>query len=367
MFAYTVGLQGRGKEDVVIDAIHKGASAAEFSRLRAAYAYASAGGAAEIVDTLRAAMPNWDLVAKKWLVSMDWGHTDPRALLLLASLEGSEVRVPYADEVLAHGLDPRTCFHPKTLILDRENGRAPVTIAIGSANLTVSGLRTGHEDVSVATWSGGSLRTAERNQLAALLAEAAWFDKVWRRASILTTTLLDSYIAVRPKRKFRSEDTSRRVVEIEKSRAADYDRTASLLAATRMWVEVWNVAHNLGAGQPGNQLHMQRGCRVFFGMTPLDVPPMTALGTIDIEYGGHETPRNMRFGHNKMDTLDLPIPGVDGPATYENKVLLFRRISDGVFALKVGTTAEVRRWKDKSAAEGTSFAMSSGREWGVFG
>ena len=64
-----------------------------------------------------------------------------------------------------------------------------------------------------------------------------------------------------------------------------------------------------------NELHLPRGTRVFFGLTPRSVPRMTLLGNLEIRHGGIISQRHMRFGHNHMDTIDLPIPGVDGPAT----------------------------------------------------
>lgn len=366
MFTFRLAQQGRGNENAVIDALRTGAATAGFNRMRAAYAYATAGGVVELVGALSAAMSNWPLVKKRWLVSMDWGHTEPLALQLLASLDNSEVRVPYALEVLANRLDPRTCFHSKTLVLDRadRSDSPPVVIAIGSANLTVSGLRTGHEDVAVAAWTGGRLRTAERAQLVAMQAEATRFDQVWRKSIRLTPALVRTYASLRPKRKPRSEDVSRRVLEIEGSLEAEYARIAALRAATGLWIEIRYVVSNLGAGRPGNQIDMQRGTRVFFGFPADRIPPNTGIGSIEVGFATKSTTRNLRFGNNSMDKLDLPIPGVDGPPTYEDKVLMFRRAGMAAFDLRVGSPADVVRWKRSSRNAGTLFRMSSGREWG---
>lgn len=366
MFRYRIALQGRGNENAVINAIAAGAGCAEFVQARGAYAYASAGGASDYVHALKTAMPNWDLVDKRWLISFDFGHTEPNALELLASLPNSQVRVPYAREVLGRlGLSPVRAFHPKTLILTGSKvGRAPLAVALGSANMTVSGLRTGHEDVSVATWTGGHVGADARAQLKAAYEEAAWFDRSWRAATRLTESLLAEYRAKRPNR-ITAEDASRRVKEVEQDRPLPFEQIATLQSSRRLWVEVNNVAENLGSGRPGNQIHLRRGTRAFFGLTPLSVPKMTFLGTINIVYGGREIPRHMRYSHNGMDTLDLPLPGTDGPATYEHVVLVFDQVGPDTFTLRIASPSQAARLKATSMATGTLYTLSGGRQWGV--
>ncbi len=377
MFSYTVGLQGVGREGAVMSTIATAAAAADYDRLRAAYAYASAGGAVYFVKELRGAVPGWDSTLKSWLISFDWGHTEPEALDYLASLPRSEVRVPNARHVLASGLTPKTCFHPKTLLLDQQRRPAspPATLAIGSSNLTVSGLRIGDEHVSVATWTPGHHTAAGRAQLLAMRAEAAHLDATWRRATRLTKALLVEYratrIRVRPPRRRasfeqRGEDASAKVRALEDKWHFDSQRVAELMAAQCLWIESAYVVANRGAGMPGNQIDLVAGTRVFFGLDPTRRPRNTPLGSVRLRYGVHVATRNVRFGNNQMDKLDLPIPGVDGPPTYENTVLRFCRNDDGSFEMSVGTVREVAGWMAASEATGTRFRMSSGRGWGVF-
>ncbi len=195
MFSYNVALQGAGREGAVIGAIANAAGTADYDRLRAAYAYASAGGAVLFVKALRESLPAWEAARKSWLISLDWGHTQPEALEYLASLPFSEVRVPNAPQVLASGLTPRTCFHPKTILLDqtRHPNSPPAALAVGSANLTVSGLRVADEHVSIATWTDGRLSAAGRAELLAMRSQAVLLDATWRRASRLTTALVSDY------------------------------------------------------------------------------------------------------------------------------------------------------------------------------
>src|SRR5205807_1645751 len=116
----------------------------------------------------------------------------------------------------------------------------------------------------------------------------------------------------------------------------------------------------------GNQIDMQRGSRVFFGFGDKTLPKNTAIGTVQIVYDKHSAFRNLRFGNNSMDKLDLPIPGVEGPPSYREQTLLFTRESPGTFRLTVGTPIDIAKWKVKSNAAGTLFTMRSGRKFGVF-
>lgn len=374
MFAYKVALQGAGFEDAVIDALEIGAGTAPYNRVRGAYAYATAGGAVLLVDRLQRAIGGWEVAEKRWLVSLDWGHTEPEALDFLASLPGSQVRIPNAAQVLAAGLVPRTCFHAKTLLLDQSQkaDKPPATLAIGSANMTVSGLRFGYEHVSVATWLPGALSRAARTELAAMQAQAGRIESLWRRSRKVDRKLVNEYRALRvrvrarPRRgSDRPEDSSFRVRELERTLHFDFERLAELRTANSLWVEVRYVVPNRGAGVPGNQVDLAAGTRAFFGLDPTRRPRNTPLGTLRIEYAGRESARNMRFGNNSMDKLDLPIPGVDGPPSYDGEVLRFDRLGGDRFRLVVGTAAQAARWKAASTAAGTSYRMNGGREWGV--
>lgn len=367
MFTYAVALQGRGNHDAVINALRAGASIAHFERLRAAYAYATAGGVYVFAQALRDVIPDWSEVDKRWMVSLDFGHTEPAALEYLAALDHSQVRIPFANDVLANNLLPATCFHPKTLVLDQMvlPNTPPMMIAIGSANLTVSGLRTGHEDVSIATWTRGRMSASARAQLAAMALQAVRMDDVWNGARRLDSRLLTDYAALRRRRRPQSEDANRRVQRIEEALTLPYSRIVEVTTATRLWVEIGRVNQNLGRDRPGNQIELQRGTRVFFGLNPGRVPPNTFLGSVEIRYGTNAPTKHMRFGDNSMEKLDLPIPGVEGPTTYEHSVLMFTRVGDAAFELSVGTPTRIARWKGESRTSGTLFRMNSGREWGV--
>lgn len=112
---------------------------------------------------------------------------------------------------------------------------------------------------------------------------------------------------------------------------------------------------------------MKRLTRVFFGFEADDVPRDTLLGPVLIVYGGHDPHVcSLTFSNNLMDKLTLPIPGVDGPAKYDNENLLFERVGPDLFRLTVGTSADKVQWRRRSRDIDAAFKMGGGRAWGVF-
>jgi hypothetical protein len=70
-----------------------------------------------------------------------------------------------------------------------------------------------------------------------------------------------------------------------------------------------------------------------------------------------------------MDKVNLPVPGTDGPDSYDDSILKFERAgvtTQGLpkFLLAVGTDADLKKWK-KAAASEQERVMQSGRRYGV--
>jgi HKD family nuclease len=379
VFRYQLILQGETNEDAILDAVSDLASAAAFTRLRASFAFANGGGAQQLTERLEAALSDWDLVTKQWLISIDFGFTDPRALDLLQSQPKSKVRIPDAYYLIANRLQPRRSFHPKSLLLDagQAPGKTPIALLVGSANMTVSGLRKGQEHAVTVAWTGTNT-AALRNRMKATQQEAKRFAADWYAAHPLDAPLLkryeDAHRRAREARRWPDEDDNPEIRELARDTVAtkDFEKAAELTRAKHLWVEAGNISENLKVGGPGNQLDLQRGTRAFFGLGTRTVPPNSPLGHIDIHYGASgPIERNMRFGDNTMDKLDLPYPGSPGPPAYDGETLLFTRRPDGAFDLRLGTASEIEEWKDKSRARGTLYALRKGsgkkaREFGVF-
>lgn len=113
--------------------------------------------------------------------------------------------------------------------------------------------------------------------------------------------------------------------------------------------------------------------RVFFGAPATEVDENTAVARPTIEHPsvvGLIAEAPIRFSDNSMDVISLPVPETPWPPTYDDKTLLFTKVSRGSalhYSLTVRSTASAKTWRDASSARGTSYAMRSGRRWGVFG
>ncbi len=81
-------------------------------------AYATQSGSRDLISRFKKRIGNWSNLQKKWLVSIDFGRTEAKALEILQSLPNFEVRIPSANELLDNALIPQRCFHPKTFVFD---------------------------------------------------------------------------------------------------------------------------------------------------------------------------------------------------------------------------------------------------------
>ena len=164
-----------------------------------------------------------------------------------------------------------------------------------------------------------------------------------------------------------SEDFSDEVTRISSPNSnLPLRENAHLATATFLWIDVDYVVQNRGRGRPGNQIDLHHGTRVFFGMSSVRVPRNTFPGEITVVYRAERTLCHIRFGNNQMDKLNLPVPENAGPPEYQDKTLLFKRVSNDEFQLSVRSRAAASLWKSKSRNQGTLFEMRGGREYGVF-
>jgi hypothetical protein len=142
----------------------------------------------------------------------------------------------------------------------------------------------------------------------------------------------------------------------------------ALRTARCLWTETLQIVQNLGRGNPGNQVDLKKGARVFFNSNvPLNAPLNTPLGTVQIiAPNGREDTNAMRYGNNGMDKINLPLPGRGNPEQYDNSYLMWTRMPGNRFRLSVRNDGA--RWRNASDAEGTRFNYAGGqREWGFFG
>jgi hypothetical protein len=305
-------------------------------------------------------------VTKRWITSFDYYRTDPLALRALLKISTSAVRIHGAQACLDQKGFPSVPFHPKAFLF---RGNQLDYALAGSGNVSRSGLCRGYEAGLVI----GSNRAAKGNGCparAAIDSLRLYFETTWRAASPLTSRLLEKYETL-----FESEEHLKNPVPTEDDTAPSEtsrgtlsgDELKKLRVCRHFWIEAGNITKNRGRHLPGNQLMMKRLSRVFFGFEPISVPENSAIGTISIRYDiAVRDDCSLTYSDNKMDKLVLPIPDDGGPESYDNKVLMFERISSGNFKLVLGTEKDVPRWKKKSQQINACFKMTGGRQWGVF-
>jgi hypothetical protein len=357
-----------GRTSALINKLVELGAAGHFRRLRAAVAYATYSGCRGLGSKLDKRIENWRRLKKYWLVSIDFGRTEVGALDFLQSLPNSEVRIPNAMQLLKYKLMPEQCFHPKTFIFDSglELAVAPYALFVGSGNLTLSGLHVGVEHGTALLWLP-PLRHRETGTLELIQSQLAWWIQAWESASPLTRSLLTRYSRSRPRRPREDSAWAVRHFASPVRREIEADPGVDWAHATYFWIQTRKLYENRGKGVPGNQLDLKRGTRVYFGFAPDSVPQDTVLGTFSLQYQGKRPcDRSLRFGNNSMDKVNLPIPGQDGPKSYDNSVVRFERIAAKKFLVKLGNSKDLRVWRRKSQEQGMLYKLVGGREFGSY-
>lgn len=360
-------LQASGRVREVIKHI---ASSVRFDRVRVAVAYASSPGCEDLSSVLSKANSCWKGAEKKWLLSIDYGHTDPRAIRFLKKLPKSQVRIHDGNNVLRRRLVPAATFHPKTFIFDRAGGSGPrrLGFVLGSANLTSGGLDTNIEHVLGMEFSA-TIGRNERRLFEPVLTFEEWWDLAWLTADPASPSFLAKYEKLRRRYRPRVRDrrgaAPRRKLPAPVNQMREFARWSN---ATCYWIETNNVYKNRGRYAPGNQLDAKRGTRVYFGFPYRDVPRNTKLGEVMMKYGNKpaQSDRSIWFGNNSMDKIHLPIPGTHGPAEYDHSVVHFRRTGPREFVVSLGNRRAAAVWRRKSQRQGLLERLGGTRRFGFY-
>src|ERR1700733_12351596 len=176
-----------GRVGGVLDAIIQAAQALPYDTVNAAIAYATKRGVELLNENL--VTTGWAAASKRFLVSIDFGVTEPTALTSLDSLPNTEVRVPNGLRVLARKhLIPPTTFHAKAYMFGVHHKQVPLAVVAGSANMTVSALVTGGEVVTVQTWND-VLTPDDLSHVAEAQQLIKWFEDAWELADPIETVL----------------------------------------------------------------------------------------------------------------------------------------------------------------------------------
>ncbi len=323
---------------------------AAVQQVRWSVAYSTRRGCERLIQRIstRMGQRQWDASEKHFVISIDFGLTEPAALEFLDRLPASQVHIANPDVIDGSGLRPSKAYHPKLYLFDAAESTGYV---VGSANLTDSALITNTEVVATGK------ETPEN---------VVWND-VWNElilnTSPLTTTLLEKYRRkwVRPKRRGVEPDPKPRPPTIrpgEKPVFWEAITTGGIspVAFNHFWVE----AGSMSSGGSRNQLELPRGANRFFGFihsvygsahVTIGHPTLTLRGQV-------WTDRPLTWhGHNKMERINLPTRH-QGGFDYRNTAVLFRRHVGG-FEIDVfpwNDDAAVA-WRAASEALGTVFRL----------
>lgn len=362
-----------GRVGVVLEALGDASErAGTYEHVDIAVAYASSEGVRLLDERLSSG--TWSAASKRFLVSIDFGFTQPKALERLRSLNNAEVRIPNGRSVLASlFLRPPSAFHAKAFAFGGEEWHNLSALIVGSANLTASALSTGAEVVTKQLWTSAPSR-AEWGHLELAKPLLDWFEDAWATADPLSD-VLDEYRSrydSLPKPRQLPEETTpatRRYLASPDDHVISGTLPVQLAAAKSLWVDGSSIIRNRGA-DPGNQLNTTRGTRIFFGIGSENRPKSTRLGMVNIRVGSYPyIERPVRFGHNGMDVISLPIPEDNGVDTYQDMFLVFSRdrvssTGRGQFSLTVTDEAGLASLKE-AAANSVELSMHGGREYGL--
>ena len=362
-----------GRVGVVLEALADASQRAEaYEYVDVAVAYASGKGVRLLDDKLSSG--TWSAARKRFLVSIDFGFTQPKALALLSELNNAEVRIPNGRAVLASPtLSPPSAFHAKAFAFRGEERHNLSALIVGSANLTASALSTGAEVITKQVWMGPQ-PTPDWWHLKRAKPVLDWFEDTWETADPLSEVLDDygsRYRSLPKPRQLREEKTraTRRYLASPDKHVINGTLHVQLAAARSLWVDGTSIIHNRG-DRPGNQLNTPRGTRIFFGFGSENVPRDTTLGHVDIRVGSYPyVERSIRFANNGMDIIGLPIPEQNGLDSYQNMFLVFSRdkvssTEPGQFTLIVTDEAGLAGLKE-SAANSVELSMASRRGYGL--
>ena len=359
VYDFSLGLQPAG--GTVITVLGEAAAEVKWESLVVSVAYATQAGVAQLVGELNARWNSFESANKLFVVGLDFGLTEPEAIRYLSDLPNAACYLHEARRTLSSALHPQSRFHPKLYAFGSRASIGESRLAsgiVGSANLTGAALTSNFESY---TRFRVSSATAPGRRWIGQLATVANIAESQPRAS---ERLLSEYERLRAKAPAAGAEPTPGRYNPRADLGAAHLR--ALRAARCLWTQTLKIVENLGAGNPGNQVDLKRGSRVFFGSkVPLAAPTNTPLGSIDIIAVSGRENCNLRYGNNGMDKVNLPVPGGANPPKYDYGYVLWERKPDGSFKLHVRADGKV--WVNGSEDEGTLFKYAGGRRvWGFF-
>lgn len=185
----------------------------ESEDFRAGFAYATTGGVERVKHGLANSL---DSSPSKWLISFDYGHTQPEAVRLLQDI--GDVRVVGAESLRKRdSLNANPRFHPKFVwIQDPESHH----LMMGSSNLTESAMTRNWEATVF-------LRSIDPGH-SAIEQISSWWEETWGESHPVTDELLDWYEDIRESSDVSPDTTSEEYDDWEET---NHPRNASIVWA----------------------------------------------------------------------------------------------------------------------------------------
>ncbi len=294
--------------------------------VRVCCAYISMSGSEILYDGICRCAPegNHEGVSKTIVASLDFGLTEPAALEFWSETPNSRVLVAGVSSLERGNLIPQAAFHPKFYLFDRPDGT--VGSLIGSANLTNRGLTINGE----AAWSESEHRHPDQ-------VNAAW-EAALRPAIPLTAEILERYGALRERVvRERPAEELEPLPEPAIGPANHYRPFGDADIDPGVYNQMWVQSRGLQGGAR-TQLELPRRAHRFFGATYRDydfdrVDHIAEPVLVSGQRVWNDRPLTWH-GDNAMERINLPSRAMGG-FSYENSLILFRRIARNTFELRV--------------------------------
>ncbi|MBF9044974.1 hypothetical protein HKCCE4037_16650 [Rhodobacterales bacterium HKCCE4037] len=294
-------LQDSAAGNSTLSEIHKVNGAVSSNAFFGCYAYATQSGFR--IFELSMGEEFWKRTASRWLFSIDYGRSDPRALREVASRQNSEVRIYDGNFVVkSPNLMPRQDFHPKVAIMENTLSGSQGMV-LGSGNFSYNGLRRSVE-------AGVTFTALKKSDAKKYIRPVkSGFEALWRKSCPLGNIILDY------------ENILAGLISARDAQRA----LISKGSANGFWIEAGYVTKNRGVDKPGNQIFAPTGFRKYFGLSGTK-GGTTLIGEISFETKvGPIVRKNYRENDNGMEKLTLPMPEDHGFGVYDGKVLVFER------------------------------------------
>ena len=295
------------------------------TEVRVCCAYATLAGSKILLDGISRSAVWGDpgTVCKTIVTSLDFGLTEPAAIEFWQEQPNSRVLVAGTKGLSRGDLAPSAAFHPKIYAFEKP-GRGMASL-VGSANLTSRGLTINTE----VAWSHSEGHPATE-------LTAAW-KTLMGGAVPVTPEVLSDYASLR--RRANPGGLAKELKRVPEPKVGPLNQYKPFGEVHLPGVHDTMWVQSLGMqGGARTQLELPRGAHRFFGAAYDQYDVQTVDRIADVVLVSGQRQWNDRFlrwhGDNAMERINLPSQRMGG-FEYEQSLILFRRIGDERFELRV--------------------------------